>query len=137
LFWKKKQPRNETFIHDNGKNEIQSRRGFFRYKFSGSHNLEIRFLNKDVELVDMSAGGLSFRDNGFAKGDRDKISLPLRDKDRPFEYLLYIEIEILSIDAEEICHCTFENPEKEQTEAIHRFLLIKQKKDLQAEKGPT
>ena len=81
--------------------------------------------------MDISAGGLSFMDNGFTKGDRDKVSLLLSDEDQPFRYLLSIEIRILSIDEDKICHCTFENPEKDQTEAIHSFLLIKQKKDRQ------
>lgn len=136
MFWKKKQPRNDTFIHDNGKKELQSRRGYFRYRFYWPHTPGIRFCNKDVELFDISAGGLSFKDDGFAKGDRDRISLLLSDEEHPFEYHLFIEIQILSIDAEKICHCTFEDPEKEQTEAIHRFLLIKQKKDRRAQKGP-
>ncbi|MDY0220785.1 MAG: PilZ domain-containing protein [Desulfobacterium sp.] len=136
MFWKKKQSRTDTLIHDTGDKESQDQRDAFRYTFTSSHTLGMRFCNKDVELIDISAGGLSFKDNGFNQGDRDRVSLLLWDGGLPFEYLLSIEILILSIDGSKICHCRFEDPEKDQTEAIHRFLLIKQKKDRQGRPDP-
>ncbi|MCP4117640.1 MAG: PilZ domain-containing protein [Desulfobacteraceae bacterium] len=114
--------------------ETDNKREAFRYTPAPPDTMTIDFLDKSIDLIDISAGGVSFRDQGFAKGEQDKISLDLRDTDLKQSHVFSIAIRILDIDALEICHCIFENPSEEQVEAIHRFLLVKQKKEIQQRK---
>ncbi len=110
--------------------ETENKRETFRYNPTPHDTLTIDFMGKSMDLIDISAGGVSFKDQGFAKGERDKITLDLRDPDLRMGQILSIAIRILDIDARSICHCIFETPSEEQTEAVHRFLLVKQKKEI-------
>jgi len=110
--------------------KTENKREAFRYHPVPSNNLTVNFLGKELPLIDISAGGVSFRNHGFIKGNRDLITLVLQDSDLKPNHLLSIAIRIIHIDAENICHCLFENPLDDQKEAIHHFLLVKQKKDL-------
>ncbi len=125
MFWKKRQPHTDRLIH-----ETPDKRDAYRYPFALARRPVIEFRNKRVELIDISAGGVSFKDPGFKAADRDRITLHLEDEEIRFKYTLCIVIKILSIDRHKICHCVFETLDGEQTEAVHRFLLLKQKKDL-------
>ena len=116
--------------------ETPDKREAFRYLFVRPGPPVIVFCGRPVELIDISAGGVSFNDQGFTPGDSDRITLHLEDGEIRFNYTLCIVIEILSIDQNKICHCLFKAPDAQQTEAIHRFLLLKQKKDLQARPQP-
>ena len=115
--------------------ETDNKREAFRYNPTPPNTLAIDFLGKSIDLIDISAGGVSFKDRGFAKGEGDKISLDLREPDLKRSRIISIAIKILDIDAREICHCIFENPSEDQVEEIHRFLLIKQKKEIQRNKA--
>ncbi|MBI9092135.1 MAG: PilZ domain-containing protein [Desulfobacterium sp.] len=110
--------------------ETENKREAFRYNPTPPDALTIHFMGKSMDLLDISAGGVSFKNQGFAKGERDRITLALRDPDLKPGQILSIVIKILDIDAQDICHCIVEDPNEEQTEAIHRFLLVKQKKEI-------
>ncbi|ACN15953.1 hypothetical protein HRM2_28650 [Desulforapulum autotrophicum HRM2] len=131
MFWKKRRPHTDMLIH-----ETPDKRDTFRYTFALPRPPVIQFLNTTVELIDISAGGVSFKNHGFNPGDRDRITLHLGDEEIRFKYKLCIVIVIVSIDAHKICHCLFEAPDVDQTEAIHRFLLLKQKKDIRESLHP-
>ncbi len=110
--------------------ETENKRAAFRFNPMPPDTLTIRFMGESIDLIDISAGGVSFENQGFAKGDRDRITLALRDPDLRPNQILSIVIKVLAIDAQDICHCVVEDPSEEQTEAIHRFLLVKQKKEI-------
>lgn len=112
-------------IHD-----TENKREAFRYNPAPPDTLTIRFMGKSMDFIDISAGGVSFKDQGFTRGERDRITLALQDPDLKPNQILSIVIQILDIDARNICHCIFETPSEDQTEAIHRFLLVKQKKEI-------
>jgi len=108
----------------------ENKREAFRYHPLSPNSLTVNFLGKNLPLIDISAGGVSFKNQGFIKGNRDLITLVLEDSELKPNHLLSIAIRIIHIDTENICHCLFENPLNDQKEAIHHFLLVKQKKEI-------
>jgi hypothetical protein len=125
LFWKKKKPEIE-FIHHNS-DEL---RNAFRYRFKKGRGLTIRFKGKEVAILDISAGGLSFENQGFQPFDVDTIQLTLDIPNFIGNPLFSVGLRILTIDENHLCRCIFEQCSLEQYELIHKYVLEMQKNDL-------
>ncbi|WDP86651.1 MAG: PilZ domain-containing protein [Desulfobacter sp.] len=126
MFWKKtKAPGNAVSSIDQ-----TDQRASFRYVFSGNTQLAIKFKGREVNLTDISAGGLGFSNPGAKQYDSDKISLILNMPNFTGDPALNVQIRILHISANQICHCIFENCTVQEYEVIHKFVLEMQKQDL-------
>ncbi|WP_022668892.1 PilZ domain-containing protein [Desulfospira joergensenii] len=108
----------------------EDKREAFRYIFSRENRPSLSFLGKSVKLINISAGGLAFENNGFSIDDQDRIHLNLDIPDAKKKFVLTAMARISHIDRESICRCIFEDLDREQEEEIHRYVLEKQKKDL-------
>ena len=130
MFWKKKKTPTETFIHESSDN-----RGAFRFRFGKKVSLEIEFQNKSFSIINMSATGMSFKNNKLSLDDCgvSKFSLEFTDKKPPV--FLQIKMQILRIDENDICHGIFKDLSQENKEIIHKYILEKQKEKIRADKA--
>lgn len=88
------------------------------------------FKHKLVEVLNISAGGLAFRNNGFQLYDADQITLLLDIPNFMGEAKFSARLRILNISETHTCHCIFENCTIQDYEMIHKYVLEMQKKDL-------
>ena len=80
--------------------------------------------------MNISAGGLAFKADGFAVNDGDEVSLTLMVPGSGKQFNINVRLHIFEIKSPDICHCTFENLDPDQEELIHRYVLEMQKQDL-------
>jgi len=125
LFWKKKKPETEIIRYDS-----DDLRHTFRYHFKEGRGFSITFKGKEVILLDISARGLAFENQGFQPRDRDAVSFVLEVPHYRGNTLVSAGLRILSIDDESVCHCVFEDCPPEQNELLHKYVLEMQKNDL-------
>jgi len=132
LFWKKAKPASEHLpapdILDT--REDQNQRDAFRYVFEEKERITVLFLGKTVPVVDISAGGMAFINQGFSQYDADHIQLDLDIPNHRGSTLFTALVRILFISPEQICRCIFENCTIEQYEMLHKYVLELQKKRL-------
>lgn len=125
MFWKKKKPTRDIISHPS-----EDKRSSYRYKFRESHGFVIRFLEADIRVIDISAGGLAFENKGFSQFDFDFIKFKLDIPGFSGDSTFFAGLRILKIDKNDICHCIFEQCSIEQHELIHKYVLEMQKNDL-------
>ena len=126
MFLKKK----KTEIEAVNPGESDDKRNAYRYPFSGKDALSVIYLGKPGTLINISAGGLAFTNQGFSKGDADQIQLNLSFPHPSDTATLQAKTRIFHISPDGICHCAFENLTPNQKELIHKYVLEMQKKDL-------
>ncbi len=123
MFWKKQKPMIEPGHTDD-------QRETFRYTFKGDPPLSLTFKQKPVKVLNISAGGMAFINQGFAPYEEDQITLFLDIPHFMGESVLTARLRILNITANNICHCIFENCTLRDYEMIHKYVLEMQKKEL-------
>ncbi len=131
MFWKKKKTSIKKFIH-----ESEDKRETFRFVFDHNDIFQIEFLNKTINLIDLSAAGISFQNHGFNKNDHGKTRLIFdfkRQNNSPI--ILEPEVHIIKIDKNNICRGIFKNFPKENKEIIHKYILEKQKEKIRRAKS--
>ena len=125
MFWKKKKPETEIIRYDS-----DDLRHTFRYHFKEGRGFSITFKGKEVILLDISARGLAFENQGFQPRDRDAVSFVLEIPHYRGSTLVSAGLRILTIDDKSVCHCVFEDCPPEQNELLHKYVLEMQKNDL-------
>jgi hypothetical protein len=125
LFWKKKKLEIDSIIHD-----TKDKRNAYRYEFVTGDCITIIFKEKERDLLDISAGGMAFNNDGFQQFDFDYINFSLSIPGFIGDSSIYAGLRILRIDDKNICHCIFEQCSLEQHELIHKYVLEMQKNDL-------
>jgi hypothetical protein len=132
LFWKKpKKPIDPQHrLEEAVPLEEEDQREAFRYVFKGDRRLSMNFKKKPVRVINISAGGMAFRDEGFARYDVDHIHLFLDIPNYRGDSEFSAQLRILDITGQGICHCIFENCTIDEYETIHKYVLEMQKKDL-------
>ncbi|OGR28668.1 MAG: hypothetical protein A2277_18585 [Desulfobacterales bacterium RIFOXYA12_FULL_46_15] len=125
MFWKKKKPETKIIRH-----ETEELRQTYRYHFKEGQGFSILFKGKTVKVLDISAGGMSFKNQGFKPYDVDAIRFTLDVPNYKGNTSFSAELRILSIDEDHHCHCLFEQCSLEQYELIHKYVLEMQKNDL-------
>jgi hypothetical protein len=126
LFWKKKkQP-----IDTQDPLEAEDQREAFRYIFKEDLGFSMDFKQKPVQVINISAGGMAFRNEGFTRYDVDQITLVLDIPNYRGETFFSAQLRILDISEQGICHCIFENCTIQKYEIIHKYVLEMQKKEM-------
>lgn len=132
MFWKKPKPKSEpvpaTDILD--PLDPENQREAFRYVFSDQECITLQFLGRTVTVMDISARGMAFTDQGFSQYDADHIQMDLDIPNYRGNTFFSARARILFISRDRICHCIFENCTIEQYEMLHKYVLELQKKRL-------
>lgn len=126
LFWKKKSDKPKSLIKSTA--EV---RGAFRVQPLPKQPIAFLFMGKRVNAMDISAGGISFRNNGFPDGKTEKIRFKLPGDPKVIEVKLQI---VRIIPEKNICCCQFVDMLPEQDDQVARYVLERQKYDLRVQK---
>ena len=125
MFWKKKKPVTDTIVPDS-----DDQRESYRYEFEEGQGFEMIFQGKTVTVLNISAGGLAFKNSGFKQFDTDFVKFTLDIPNFTGNTDFYAGLRILNISENDICHCIFEQCSLDQHELIHKYVLEMQKNDL-------
>lgn len=123
MFWKRKLNSSEMFTL-----ETNNRRSSFRVSPNEEAPILIKFGNKEVRVINIGAGGLAIENMGFVKGDSHLTNFKIPGQDTTISVVL----KITGICQQNICHCCFIDIQEEDVEAIHKYMLARQKEDLRA-----
>ena len=122
MFWKEKQDNPEIFSF-----EFNDRRLSYRVYPSANVPIAFEFCGEKVQVVNISAGGLAFKNKAFKSGDTQTIELLL-----PYQNVTLAPVlKIKTIDDQNVCHCQFREIGEDEVEAIHQYVLKRQKEIMQ------
>jgi len=122
LFWKKKDKPQTPKVKAPADN-----RQAYRINPTRDEPIILDIGNQTVDVVDISSGGLSFENKGFEKGQQFNVrfTLPLTLEE------IEAKIEILRIGNENMAHCRFVDLPQDLEDTIHKYVLDRQKEELQ------
>ena len=126
MFWKKKNKKSQKplRIHKVPDDPRQA----FRILPDPDDPISLSVDGKDVNVTEISSTGLAFQNEGFKSEDVFKV--------RFFLPKVFTEIsanlEILRVDEEGICRCLLKDMDQDAEDAIHHYVLLRQKDDLQS-----
>lgn len=126
MYWKKKTSDRRLFTY-----KTDNRRESFRLSPPEDEPVTFRFGEKKHRVIDIGAGGLSFRNSNFSEGDSGLITFSLPGQGTTISTTL----EIQRICEKGVCHCNFTEIEEDAVEKIHQYLLAVQKEILRSKKG--
>ncbi len=129
MFWKKKRASTKSFIH-----ESSNKRETYRFEFDKNFCLKIEFKNKIFDLINLSATGVSFKNNELVTGDHGTIKMIFEFTNITSPVLMELDILIIKIGKNNMCHAIFNNSSEENREMIHKYILEKQKEKLRINK---
>jgi len=122
LFWKKKNKKEEKL------KPPEEARQAYRVAPDSENPLFINLEGASLEVVEVSSGGLAFKNQGLKAGSAYMIDFVL-----PTGGLIKTRIKILRIDEEDICRCNFINLDVDSEDSLHRYVLVRQKDDLRSQ----
>ncbi len=125
MFWKRNRNTTETFTF-----QTADRRAFFRVSPSADEPISFRFGEKEIRVIDIGAGGLSFKNEDFRIGDSAPVDFDLPGRDMSIS----VDLRIVEIDRNNTCHCSFEGIDEDAVEEIHQYALLRQKSIILAKK---
>ena len=129
MFWKKKKTSTEKFIH-----KSSDKRKAFRFEFNKENHLEIEFKDKKLSIINISATGLSFNNKGLSLDDLGISKFLLAFSNHKSPVSIELEMQIIKIDSNNICHGIYKNISEDNIEMIHKYILEKQKEKIRADK---
>ena len=83
-----------------------------------------------LKASDISASGISFENKDFKLGKKYPMELTLPEKKT-----MILETEILKIDERNVCRCQILGLNPNQEDAIHSYILGRQKEEIEKGKG--
>ena len=125
MFWKKNKQKEKKMFET--PSEV---RGSFRVYPSEENPILLKVGDAKLKAVDISAGGISFNNKGFELGSTYPMQIILPKNKGNFT----VETEVLKIDEKNICRCKIVGLSDEQEDAIHAYILARQKEEI-AEKN--
>ncbi len=131
MFWKKPKPTSDP-VPTLDTRDSRNHREAFRYVFTDQDRIFIWFLGTKVSVVDVSARGMAFVNQGFVKYDADQIHMDLDIPNFRGNTQFSARLRILGITDDQICHCIFEDCTIDQYEMLHKYVLELQKKALRS-----
>ena len=122
MFWKKKNKPEKKI------KAPEEARQAYRIAPDPENPLYLNLEGHSLEIVEISSGGLAFKNQGF-KAD----SIYTVDFILPTGGSINTQIQILRIDEEDICRCHFLNLDVQSEDSLHRYVLVRQKDDLRSQ----
>ena len=121
MFWKKKTKETSNKLFKNP----TTTRGAFRVYPSKENPILLKIGSTPLSASDISASGVSFPNQDFKLGEKYSMELTL-----PNDEIMKLETEILKIDEKNICRCKIIGLNPDQEDAIHFYILARQKEEL-------
>ena len=121
MFWKKKNKQDKLKAPDEA-------RQAYRVTPDPDNPLFLNMGGKSLEILEISSSGLAFKNQGFKAETSHMIDFVL-----PTGGAIKTRIKILRIDEEDICRCNFVNLDIESEDALHHYVLVRQKDDLRSQ----
>ena len=121
MFWKKKTKETSKKLFKNP----TTTRGAFRVYPSKENPILLKIGSTPLSASDISASGVSFPNKDFKLGGKYSMELTL-----PNDQTMELETEILKIDEKNICRCKIMGLDPDQEDAIHYYILARQKEEL-------
>ncbi len=81
-------------------------------------------------MIDISSGGLAFKNKNFISGATQPVEFLLPNQKVSIAPILVI----IAIGEQNICHCQFCEIGEDEVEAIHQYALKRQKEIMQSKK---
>lgn len=127
MFWKRKKHRSDDdqVIHPSA-----DQRKAYRYELENAGGINMDLYGTTVRLINLSAEGAAFPNTSYKIGDTAQAGLLLTKPWMRYTTLVKVTIEVVEVDEENVCHCLFKNCSDENREAIHKYILERQKADL-------
>ena len=100
----------------------KERRKFFRVRPSDRNPVFIQLAEKTIQVINISAGGISFKNHELKEGQVQSVNINLPDRIS----IESLKIRILSIDESDICHAKFIDIKPSERENIHQYTLKRQ-----------
>ena len=130
MFWKRKKHRSDDEIIHPSSNHRKA----FRYDLENADGIHMDLYGTTVPLINLSAEGAAFPNTSFKTGDTEQAGLLLTKPWLRYTTLVKVTIEVKDVDENNICHCLFKNCSDENKEAIHKYILERQKADIRKAK---
>jgi PilZ domain-containing protein len=121
LFWKKKNKQEKKL------KAPEEARQAYRVAPDPENPLLLNLEGNSLEIVEISSGGLAFKNQGLKAGSAYMVDFVL-----PTGGIIKTRIKILRIDEEDICRCNFINLDVESEDSLHRYVLVRQKENLRS-----
>jgi c-di-GMP-binding flagellar brake protein YcgR len=99
----------------------------FRVSPSPHKPLKVESDDAEATVLNISSGGMAFRSNKFVPGKIYRVRFNLPNDDKP----ITAKMEILAVGEDKRTRCRFYNLTPEQENQIHRYVLNRQKEDLE------
>jgi hypothetical protein len=128
LFWKKKSDKPE------GKSLFkvpEQSRGAFRVAPAAEEPVILKISGVAVPVIDISSGGVSFKNINFKVGVSYDITLLLPYSLAP----ITTKLKIIKITDDKTCPAVFLDLEPEFEDEIHHYVLLRQKEELKNKKN--
>ncbi len=122
MFWKKKNKEDKKI------KAPEEARQAYRVTPDPEDPISLNIEGKSLEVLEISSGGLAFKNQGFKADASFKVDFVL-----PTGSAINARIKILRIDEEDICRCNFINLDEASEDALHRYVLVRQKDDLRSQ----
>jgi len=106
-------------------------RGAFRVEPLPKQPIPFLFMGKRVDVLDISSGGISFKNDEFPKGKTESVKFKLPGDPNIIETKLEI---VRIIPEKNICCSQFVDLNSEQEDQIVKYVLERQKYDLRKQK---
>ena len=126
MFWKKKSKDTGNKLF---KNPTETR-GSFRVYPSKENPILLKVGPVALDAVDISAGGISFDNKDFIIGEKYPMEITLPKDKGSFK----VATEVLKIDDMNVCRCKILNLNPNQEDAIHSYILDRQKEEIAEKK---
>ena len=106
-------------------------RGAFRVYPSSQKPIVLVVGTTTLNAVDISSGGISFENKGFKSGTVYPMKISFPD----IKSEVSVKTKILKIDDKNICRCSILEINEEEEDAIHSYVLSRQKEELAERKN--
>ena len=124
MFWKKKKNKDSKSTESKIEVDDSEVRGAFRVEPSASDPIKFKFLGKDINVTDISVTGISFADDDFKVGQKEKVAIALPGVGEKMS----VEIEVVAIiKAKNLCGTRFNNLTEHQDDLLSLYLVKRQK----------
>ncbi|MEC7641765.1 MAG: PilZ domain-containing protein [Nitrospinota bacterium] len=139
MFWKKKKDSKKQSkpLKDEEKKKklfvkaTDETRQAYRVSPLPSEPIRFEFDGKEITVVDISMGGVSFKNENFAKGTTQEVSFVLPGENVDISTKLAV---VAILEAKNLCCCEFQDLNPDDEDAICDYVLDRQKEELKSKK---